>query len=345
MRIFSDPHLELVRKAHTTVNSRVALREFLSDQMMKAMTAGQPKKLLSEVVCAGDLFHTFSNDETAILRAAVVADTCSVILAGNHDLVNDTTLTGSLDLVDQLLENTEVIINDSLDTPMVSWLQVDGMQCLFIPHHASQELFDKAIDKALQSQGHFRAVFLHCNYENSMTLGSDTSLNLTKTQAEQLLEISDYVFMGHEHQSRKLLDDRLIIIGSPAPTGFGDISDKYCWDLTEDDLTRTTIWHKEQGYAELKFDSKKMPKIPQAQFIDITGQISLEEGVDLAEYIRECWEVSGAFMIRNRVEVVSDSTYITETLDLNKLPDEIEKTIKGGPLEEKWLHYRGLVKC
>ena len=138
------------------------------------------------------------------------------------------------------------------------------------------------------------------------------------------------------------MSGRLIILGNTFPTSFSDISDKYYYDLTPDKLTQTKTWEEKTGYAEIKYNGGEFPKIPNAQFIEVTGKITIDKGVDLAEYLREIWEVSGALMVRNAVSVVSDYSQTTEVVDFDKLPDEISRQLEGTPLEDKWHHYRGL---
>lgn len=341
MRLASDFHLGLNRKAHTTLASRKRLASALIDSAYRAVAEGNP----SSVVCAGDLFDTYSNREITIIEAAHIAAKCDVVLAGNHDMLNTRDSIGSLQVVNELLEDTTVIQCPDFGKPFVEYGELEGMQLAFIPHHATQELFDEAVASVKSEVSHIRGVFLHCNYENEMTHGSDTSLNLTRKQAEALLEVSDYVFLGHEHEPRSLLDDRLIILGNTFPTSFADISDKYYYDLTPESLGIVKIWDMKTGYKKLEYNGDQFPAIPEAQFIEVTGKITIDKGVDLAEYLREIWEVSGALMVRNSVSVVSDYSHTTELVDFDKLPDEISKQLEGTPLEDKWHHYRGILNA
>ncbi len=344
MRIFSDPHLGLDRKAHTTSQSRGRLSEAILNSVRAICHSRGPG-----IVCAGDLFDAFSNSEETIIEAAYAVANCDVVLAGNHDSLNQRDVKGSLNVIDSLLKHTSVIQCPDFDKPFFEQGEIEDMSLIFIPHHATQDLFDQAVEKFCasfdQSKSMHRAVFLHCNYENPMTLGSDISLNLTKAQAQKLLRYCDYIFMGHEHQPRELLAGRLIIVGSPHPTSFADISDKYYYELSEKGLEKHKCWSKETGHAQIQYDGGEFPKIPKAQFIDIQGQITSEQGADLAEYISHCWKESGAFMVRNSVSIVADDNQVFEAIDFHTLPDEITKQLAGTELEEKWSHYRGLVKC
>lgn len=342
MRIFTDPHLGLNRKANTTPKSRVRLADAMATAAMAAAASGDPRT----VVCAGDLFDKFSNPEKSIIDGYIISKLCDVVLAGNHDSLNEKDTIGSLIVVEALCDNTDVIICPEFNVPFVMYGNLEGMDLAFIPHHASQESFDSAVEMVINVKAQpLRAVFLHCNYENPMTEGSDTALNLTKAQAYSLLNRCDYVFLGHEHEPRQLLDGRLIILGNTHPTSFSDISNKFYYDLSKDTLAHTKIWSMKEKFAQLKYDGKTFPKIPEATILDITGEITMEQGVDLAEYVRGCWEDPNRLMVRNNVSIVSESQGILEAMDFDRLPDEIERELKGTPLEEKWLHYRGIVEC
>lgn len=343
MRIFSDTHQGLNRKSHTIKRSREALARILQEKTQEACTKGQP----TTAVHVGDLFDKFSNSEEVIIAAAESIKTCDVILAGNHDSLNENDAEGSLDVIGQLLDDTDVIKPTEFDKPCMEYGQLEGMECVFVPHHATQVLFDAAIAAIPQEteRGAMRAAFLHCNYENTMTEDSDTTLNLTKAQAEKLLTVCDYVFIGHEHISRELLNGRLIIVGSIHPTSFSDISDKYYWDLTPEELKKTQVWSQASGYARIEYDGKIFKAIPDAQFIEICGLITSDMGADLAEYISECWENQDRLMVRNNVSFVIAGHQSTEAVDFHTLPDEISKQLSGTELQKKWDHYRGLVEC
>lgn len=342
MRIFSDPHQGLNRKAHTTQKSRERLAETLCEVTRFASETGSPLS----VVCAGDLFDQHSNSEATILAAAKSIRYCDVVLAGNHDSLNESEAEGSLDIIGQLLKDTDIIKSRDFGKPDFEFGELEGMYLAFIPHQATQGIFDEAVVKLATINKRYRAIFLHCNYENAMTEGSDISLNLTKAQAEKLLKVADYIFLGHEHEPRELLDGRLVILGNIHPTSFGDISDKYYYDLSATELKKTKIWDMETGYARIDYDGEEFPARPEgAQFIDIQGRISIDKGADLAEYISHCWEELDPLMVRNNVTFVTESHQSVEAVDFHTLPDEISKELDGTAMQEKWEYYRGLVKC
>jgi DNA repair exonuclease SbcCD nuclease subunit len=345
MRISTDPHLALQRKSHTTKASRAALADAIHGNALHSVTAGKPKAS----VCVGDLFDTYSNSEADILKAAKVAKHYDVVLAGNHDSLNVAESVSSLDLLAEMLPETSFLINPDFASHHVEYGELEGMALAFVPHHGSQELFDAALESMDYKAGEstYRAVFLHCNYDNGHTQGLDTSLNLTRVQADKLLTICDYIFLGHEHQPRQLLDGRLIICGCTHPTSFSDISDKYYYDLTPTSLDKTLIWSMATCYQEIDFNAEDLlPELNAAtSIVDIKGEITADKGVQLAEAIKHYWQHPDALMIRNNVRIVSEDHQVIETVDFDKLPEVIAEQLKGGDLEETYEYYRGLVQC
>ena len=341
MRIFSDPHIGRSSKAHTTGESRKRLSKSLLAYAMAAATAPEGES----VICAGDLFDTFSNSEADILDGYALAAKCSVVLAGNHDIVNRADVVGSLEVVDNLAahaETCEVVISPDMGSPYYIGGEFEGMQAAFIPHHASQQLFDEAVEDLCSDSGtaQYRAIFLHCNFDNSMTDGSDTSLNLTREQATSLLEKSDYIFIGHEHAPAEHMDGRLIMIGNTHPTNFGDISDKYYWDLTPTGLTKTKLWDAGQKHAVLDITDEFLPAPKKGvDFIDVVGKLPQSRGNDLSQYLSDLWHYTDPLMVRNSVEIVSESMVSAELVDFDNLREVVRKQLEGSPMQELWDFY------
>lgn len=349
MIIFSDPHLGLNRKSHTIKGSSEALKNSIALQFSSFMQ----NYFDESIVCAGDLFDTFSNTEQTILKAYPIADKCDVILAGNHDLKNTTDSVSSLDLLQELCPGTTIVKPEKFEEPFILSGRLDRMDFLFIPHQGSQAIFDDAVAMACDEggmyseSGKFRAVFLHCNYDNDLANNSDASLNITSEQVDKLLEFCDYVFIGHEHHPAKLKGGRLIIIGNPHPTSFSDISNKYVYLLTEDDLEVIEVWSEDTGYLKVNYDpAEEIPVISDGVgFIDIEGEIESKDAANLSRYIAQIWKESEAFMVRNKVSIkLSDRTVINSS-DVQSLPDTIAKKLKGSDMEPVWGEYWRKLKC
>ena len=348
MIIFSDPHLGLNRRAHTTKTSRVALADAIHHKALEIASEG--KRLGDTVVCAGDLFDTFSNSEEAIINASAVASRCNVILAGNHDSSNRADVRGSLDMIEAMFlggGDTEIVSNPNFDEPYHITGKFEGMYFAFIPHHPTQELFERALNKLIEEDTTYtlRGVFLHCNYNNDLTKGSDATLNLTEGMAVLLGTVCDYIFIGHEHQPSEKLGGKVVIVGNTHPTSFGDISDKYVWSLNQKTLKKALCWEVDRHFVELDI-TEGYPPPPAwvtAEFVDIVGSIPATGGADLAQYISDIWHHSSPFMVRNSVSIVSDNHVSGEVVDVADLPARIGKKLKGTNLEETYEYYRGKI--
>ncbi len=329
--IFSDPHVGLNRKSHTTQESRKRLSEAVYKPIYELVLKHE------NVICAGDLFDKYSNPEDIVLQGASIVYNCHAVLAGNHDLSNRDDKTGSLELIEQMQEEVAIPL---IEVGKAGYITDDSLPVAYIPHHSSQVLFDDAIDEWCREGDDVEALFLHCNLDNSMTDGSDISLNLTTEQAKRLLERADRLFIGHEHNPRTLHSDRIVMVGNTHPTSFSDISDKFIWHLEDGNLTSTQVWSMADGYREIEWTPElAIPDLTGVQFVDIKGTTDAAYGADLATFVVELWKSSSELlMVRNNVEVVSETATATR-VDFSDLPSEIAKQVEGTDLQPLWEKY------
>lgn len=330
--IFSDPHIGTKRAAHTTRESAARLEKALYDAAMEiVVNADRP-------VCAGDLFDKAFNNETTLVQGYVVSRLCHAVLAGNHDMVNRADAKTTLQALQDM--GCPVVTADSLGTPTFA---ADGDGLFFVPHHATQELFEKALDlaRAAVREGEPAVLFLHCNYDlGEVMLANDSTLNLTEAKAGELLEAFDLILIGHDHQPRRYLDGRVVILGNTHPTSFSDISDKFKYTLEIGESVRlehTRIWSKDAGYAELHFGDKVEPLPESVQFVNVFGMAEADQAVEVADFVRSVWEARpGVFAVRNSVQIaglVADDTEI-EPPKLINLRERIEGDLAGSDLLE-----------
>lgn len=299
--LFSDPHLGTRRSAHTTRDSSRRLQNMLYTQ---ALVASEP----TNSICLGDLFDRAANDEATLVQGYKVADRCLLTLAGNHDLTNRAGVVTTLDALHSVLDG-RVVISSNISEP---YFEVHGAPTFWVvPHHASQTLFDEALRAAAQSakkqapNGH-RYLLLHCNYDVPFDT-EDSTLNLSPEMAEHLLKSFTRIFIGHEHNSKQLCEGRLVIVGNVMATSFSDISDKYRWELDtrEDRLTAVKIWDKSTNYREIEYGSP-LPDLDGVQFVDVVGAEPVDNGVEVADYVRSIWDAGGPMLlaVRNNVEII-----------------------------------------
>ena len=336
---FSDPHIGLVRNSHTTVQSRAALRFelFRSAARLIEITGSDP------LFCLGDLFDTDNNDEATILQGAEIVRRCKMVLGGNHDLPNREGKLSSLQLLDQVIPDK--IVCGSTDEPGFGRAEGHKAVIYMVPHMATQELFEQSLMEASTDARELNTskpliLGLHCNY-NSGLIHNDASLNLTKEKADELLEVFEFVLLGHEHESRTLQGGKLIILGNTHPTSFSDISDKFIWEFDDGRFTPHLIWSKQAGYQKLGWE-EDMDLIPDTvQFIEITGKAPAERLPDIAQSIARLWKTyPNLLMVRNNVEsdisLPAVDVAVSRTLDL---PSRISHALADSDLLPIWNHY------
>ena len=329
--VFSDPHIGIHRKSHTTQKSRKLLAECIYDKVLSVVLDNE------NVVCAGDLFDRYSNSEDIIKQGANILNNCHAMLAGNHDLSNRDDKAGSLQLLSEVTDSAIAI----QEVGILGYSLDSDLPVAYIPHHSSQELFDAAIDQFCNNESDLQAVFLHCNLDNSLADGSDTSLNLTREQAKRLLKVVRRLFIGHEHTSKVLYNDSIVVTGNTHPTSFSDISDKFIWKVDDNgELSSELVWSMSEGYRELEWTPDfDMPDLEGVQFVDIKGTVDAKYGADLATFVVELWKSSDSLlMVRNNVEITSEEVSATK-VDFSDLPSEIAKQVEGTELQPLWEKY------
>lgn len=295
--LFSDPHLFTNRAAHTTRDSARLLQ---SNLYSAALKASEPHNSL----CLGDLFDKPANPELALVQGHEVAKRCRLVMAGNHDETNRTGVVTTLDALHSVLDD-RIVIAPNLHEPHFTTL--DEVFWI-VPHHASQAVFEQAMQAAMEDAENFpgrKYLLLHCNYDSPFDL-EDNTLNLTPDDAQVLLETFSRIFIGHEHNHRYDHNNRVVVVGNTHPTSFSDISNKYRWELEPDTdrLTHVQLWAKADHYRELRY-GEPIPELTGVQFVDVTGAEPVANGVEVADYVRSVWDAGESLIaVRNHVEIM-----------------------------------------
>lgn len=343
IQIYSDPHIGRNLASHTTSESRKRLKQHIALNTCKIIDDFDEG---DTVICAGDFYHSYSNDEEVLHSSLWAADKTHKILAGNHDVVNIRDRKGTLDIVGTIFDGKVVPckFGEVNYQVMPTMFPAAGSALLYmVPHHSSQELFEDALEAVRKSAEKKECpciLVTHCNY-NSEFVNDTVTLHMTQRKAERLLKSFDYIVLGHEHNHKTDLDDRVIVVGSPHPTGFGDISDKYIVTMFEDGRSpiRKQVWSKEKQYLECDW-SEVMDKVTQDhQWIKITGEVPSSMIHDLANQISDLWKFSQAFAIKSEVKVLAGETSASslELVSSDKISEIIENELKGNPeLYELW---------
>ena len=301
LRFFTDPHIGKELKANTTPASRTLLSQQLTLHALQAATMPHPAgKRVEATICGGDLFDTDTNPEHILLAGAKVAQKCTVVLGGNHDVVNIKGRESSLSALAELTEDERFIMPPGPGKVKTD-IRVFGDVMLFtVPHHARQQEFEQALEQARRqaddSEAERKLLLVHCNYNLTFEAG-ENDLNLTDAKARQLLQVFDYIVMGHDHRPRWECDDRLLILGNTHPTSFSDLGEKYVWFYDSESNT----WHREVNAADALMVVKasdliddwklgRMEAYAAPEWVDIVGELPPEAAADLAKAIRQLWK-------------------------------------------------------
>lgn len=338
--LFTDPHLGTRRSANTTRESSKKLQQALYEA---ALAASPTEPLDEKNVCLGDLFDKAFNSEDVLVQGHEVAGGCKWTLSGNHDETNREGTVTTLAALKQM--GHSIISAPDLSTP---YFEAHGA-LYFVPHHASQELFEKAMMEAAEHaaanrEGQAAFLLLHCNYNCAFEIQDDT-LNLPEELAAQLLDHFDLILLGHEHKPATHLEGRVVILGNTHPTSFSDLSDKYRYLLDDEtaELTPVKIWSMAEGHRQLKY-GEDIPGLDGVQFVDVVGTGGAEDAVAVAHYIQQVWAAGDDLLaVRNNVQIGDHLRDLEQvvTPQVSDLRTHIDADLEGSDLQPL---YRELLK-
>jgi DNA repair exonuclease SbcCD nuclease subunit len=329
--LFTDPHLGTRRSANTTRESSKKLQQALYE----AALAAAPYETPAENICLGDLFDRAFNDESTLVQGHEVANRCAWTLSGNHDETNREGTVTTLAALKQM--GHSIISAPDLSTP---YFEAHGA-LYFVPHHASQELFEKAMMEAAEHaagnrDGQAAILLLHCNYNCAFEIQDDT-LNLPEELAAQLLDHFDLILLGHEHKPATHLEGRVVILGNTHPTSFSDLSDKYRYLLDDEtaELTPVKIWSMEDSYRQLKY-GEEIPDLRGVQFVDVVGAGAAEDAVAVAHYVQQVWAAGDDLLaVRNNVQIGDHLQDLEQVVahQVSDLRTHIDADLEGSDLQ------------
>jgi len=334
--IFTDPHLGTARQAHTTRESSAKLQQELYWQAMAIVNTGDFPK-----VCVGDLLDKSTNSEVIIGQAFDVAEKCQWVLAGNHDETNREGTLSTLRLLKQ--QGLPIIATPNLTDPFF-----DNFESMyFVPHHASQEVFEVAMREAAAHAAENRDglasyLFLHCNYDFNLAT-EDNTLNLRRELAQELIAAFDFIFIGHEHNGSTDLGGQVVVLGNTHPTSFHDIGDKFIYhlELETATLTKECVWSEADRYREIKLGSD-IPDLTGVQFVDVTGTDSVANAVEVSEFIREIWKAGnyqacdapGDTQASGELQNCNDLFAVRNKVDIKDSLQDVDTDIEGVIVED-----------
>lgn len=342
LRLFTDPHLGRKAGAHTSGDSSKALDKRIFDACRVAATTCKEEDQVT--ICAGDLFDRTHNSEGVIAQGIAIAECCDLILGGNHDEANRADVKSSMELLQEVTEDKVIRIGVSGNNYEVFELDHLGTDysIVMVPHHSSQDLFEDTLARICANEEGHDMIILHCNFDNPFAT-NDASLNLTREIASYLLKSFKYIVLGHEHNHRWEMDNRLLILGNTHPTNFGDISTKYYWDYDpiKKEFNRGVVWDRNLGYKRITIkQALEGYDYGGENFVEITGSdVDPELASELSKAIKSIWDQNQGelFMVRNSVEFKKfQNETVDKSVHLENVTAAISEKLKGSSLSEMW---------
>ncbi len=343
LRIFSDPHIGVNRQANTSTASRKKIMQRAYDTTMACLS--RPDE---QGICGGDLFDKYRVDPGSMLQAMQVLDRCFLCLSGNHDTINDKDAMGSLQFLSHVAQ-TQVCAAPYGKAHFETFL-VSSTRVYAIPHVTTQALFEQALEEvyeeAQKDKSLYKLLFLHCNFDYPEERLSGAELNLTRDDAEALIEDCGLtVLIGHMHTPADHYDGKLRIIGSTTNTGFADLSDKrtLLYDTDTGEFQSETHWRLKDHALTLDVHSltpEALDQIPaQTEFLTLTGEVEPDGIFALSTLHKHCWdELPNLLALRDTTTLVTGEPVTVGTDDIRttqtfgqflqaRIPDEDMKAL------------------
>lgn len=327
--IFSDTHLNVSRQAHTTAESSKKLNDRLYEQAINCLS------MEHENVVVGDLFDKTFNPEWAIIQGIRIAKQ-AFVLAGNHDETNREGTKCSLEVVHA--SGGQVVRQLRMGYPHA--MVIGDM--ILVPHHATQELFDQALEEAVKMSMElrgYRYLFVHCNRGEAIGDKSDSTLYLSDEQEDTLLGYFNRIFYGHEHKAGTYKGGKVVVCGNTFPTSFGDIGTKYRYflDTDTDVMTSEVIWDADTHFVEFTI-GETLPAAEDAEFVLIKGSATRKE---TAEMIEQCWKAyPHALAVRSIVSYPEEVVTKAKSSEPVNLLATIEADLEGSEMLELFLELK-----
>lgn len=314
IRILNDLHLGVQRTGGTTGESSSALRDYTLQKYSELLKGS------NKVVVNGDHFDNYIIPTSDLLKAYLItAEWLNsgaeglTLIPGNHCLSKDSANLSSFELMSRLL--IAQFPNKVRYLAGGNWIsEADGIYA--ISHVANQELFELELGRVPEG---VKTLLLHVNFDNKFAGQSDHSLNIDREQAKLLTKRGITLVLGHEHQGRTVMNDKVIITGNQFPTSVSDClahgdaqkdGRKYCLQIDGDDMELIPTWcvgDNVGGYAEV--DWRDLANAPAGRkFIRVSGEATAAEAASVIKCISKLRQSSDAFVITNAVKIEGSAT-------------------------------------
>lgn len=311
----NDLHIGAVRSGGTTPATAMRLRQDLLFGFQQLLEMADD----CDLIINGDLFDTANVPLTDMFSALQLMSAwlhknpaCDLILPpGNHDLSKNSEVFSSFDFFTRAL---------SLEFPtrvfVPRMLAPVGVNRWVIPHMPNQDLFELELSKVPACD----YLFLHCNYDSGFAAKSDHSLNLSKGQAESLVNRGvRMIILGHEHQYRAVRwadangGSALMALGNQMPSSVADCLGnhlngiKYALKIEAQDCTLIPTWYAADNFVEMQWTDLASWDAT-VDFIRVIGKAEPADASAVVQAIAKFRQKTNALVVTNAVEIAGVST-------------------------------------
>lgn len=342
IRLFSDPHFGRTPSSNASRQSKANLREQLVKYTGMAVDGE-----FDQAYCLGDLFDKPANAEIDILEGLKIAANCDVILCGNHDILNREGTYSSFQLLaDAYAGAGSFLMSPDPGRPFSTSFELDRSWLFFVPHCYTQEIFEASVREAVaearmrKEQTGFRAYLgLHCCLNSyGATEKEGSSLYLTEELKKEVKEAFTWTFLGHEHLPAR--EDNIVVLGNIYPLTFGEIGDRYFYDLdpATGTLDQRLLLPAETMYEELEVGELKGRPRTDRTMVKIVGKLDYSEVGAKSKALAQLWQDNPHLIgVKDEVEIILPDQAVKEGFSLanylESLKDQAAEAGWGEALE------------
>lgn len=295
LTILNDCHIGVERSAGTTIATRAALKQHVTNSFGRQLPAE------GDLMILGDLFDRYVVDvadtlETIRLLSGWLMLNIGklIIVAGNHDLSKTSGIQGSVHLVASVLEymhpRKSVLITEPTMTD----------HGYVIPHLPNQAAFDAALAEVPECD----YLFLHVNYDNKFAAQSDQSLNISREQVEA--SKAKFIICGHEHQFRR--GPKMLLPGNQIATSVADwqgCTNKVRVVIVDGEGVLEPVVSKDSEYIELPWTDLQ---VTPHKFVRVIGEATTEQAAQVVTAVAKFRAISPALVIGNAVQIATEGS-------------------------------------
>ena len=290
--IISDLHIDPLRQGGTTMESRVALADYIQENLRRVVQEEDPDR----VIVVGDIFarRTVSEKALAEFWKTLQLGPEWILMRGNHDANSDKY--GDI----CALQAIDIMTDDRVRVIF------DGPESIgtyhFIPHMFNQEQFDRALEEIPAMA---KTVFIHANWNNNFAVMADHSLNLSLEQAKKIEANGQTIILGHEHIPADKLENTFIV-GCLTPTMLPDIDGpkRALVFVDEKPAGQIPTWPPQLTSFQKIQPHEIDDLVGNPQFIEVYGECSPVESAEITKAIGKLRAKSSAFIVKNGIKII-----------------------------------------